>query len=424
VRNLILLFSLAAALTAQTKYDLLLQGGHVVDAKNGIDAVRDVAISTGRIAAVEAKIDPALAAKVVDVSGLYVTPGLVDMHVHVFHTTLVPSAWAGDNSVQPDLISFRTGVTTMVDAGSAGYRNFPQFRATVIDRAQTRILAFVNISGYGMMTNLVEQDVTDMLSDKTAEMALRNKDVVVGIKAAHFESPAWTMVDRAVAAGEKAKMPVMVDFGFFRPERPYWELVTKKLRRGDISTHIFRGPVPWLDDAGKVYPYFAEARKRGVIFDVGHGGGSFVMRNAVPAIQQGFLPDTISTDLHSGSMNAGMMDMPSLMSKLLAAGMSLREVFGRSTWTPAQAIGHPELGNLSVGAEADIAAFRVLEGDWGFRDQEEGSIRGKQRLIAELTIRAGKVVWDWNSRSGVDYRKLPADYGIRKGSDVLVRPRL
>jgi len=424
VRNLILLFSLAAALTAQTKYDLLLQGGHVVDAKNGIDAVRDVAISTGRIAAVEAKIDPALAAKVVDVSGLYVTPGLVDMHVHVFHTTLVPSAWAGDNSVQPDLISFRTGVTTMVDAGSAGYRNFPQFRATVIDRAQTRILAFVNISGYGMMTNLVEQDVTDMLSDKTAEMALRNKDVVVGIKAAHFESPAWTMVDRAVAAGEKAKMPVMVDFGFFRPERPYWELVTKKLRRGDISTHIFRGPVPWLDDAGKVYPYFAEARKRGVIFDVGHGGGSFVMRNAVPAIQQGFLPDTISTDLHSGSMNAGMMDMPSLMSKLLAAGMSLREVFGRSTWTPAQAIGHPELGNLSVGAEADIAAFRVLEGDWGFRDQEEGSIRGKQRLIAELTIRAGKVVWDWNSRSGVDYRKLPPDYGIRKGSDVLVRPRL
>ncbi|MDZ4802059.1 MAG: amidohydrolase/deacetylase family metallohydrolase [Bryobacteraceae bacterium] len=424
MRNLILLFSLAAALTAQTKYDLLLQGGHVVDAKNGIDAVRDVAISTGRIAAVEAKIDPALAAKVVDVSGLYVTPGLVDMHVHVFHTTLVPSAWAGDNSVQPDLISFRTGVTTMVDAGSAGYRNFPQFRATVIDRAQTRILAFVNISGYGMMTNLVEQDVTDMLSDKTAEMALRNKDVVVGIKAAHFESPAWTMVDRAVAAGEKAKMPVMVDFGFFRPERPYWELVTKKLRRGDISTHIFRGPVPWLDDAGKVYPYFAEARKRGVIFDVGHGGGSFVMRNAVPAIQQGFLPDTISTDLHSGSMNAGMMDMPSLMSKLLAAGMSLREVFGRSTWTPAQAIGHPELGNLSVGAEADIAAFRVLEGDWGFRDQEEGSIRGKQRLIAELTIRAGKVVWDWNSRSGVDYRKLPPDYGIRKGSDVLVRPRL
>jgi dihydroorotase len=420
-----LVFAIAvAALQAQPRYELLLQGGHVVDAKNGIDGIRDVAVSRGLIAAVEAKIDPALAAKVVDVSGLYVTPGLVDIHVHVFHTTLVPGAWAGDNSVQPDLISFRTGVTTIVDAGSAGYRNFPQFRATVIDRAQTRIFAFVNISGFGMMTNLVEQDVSDMLSDKTADMVRRNRDVVVGVKAAHFEGPAWTMVDRAVAAGESAKVPVMVDFGFFRPERPYWELVTKKLRRGDISTHMYRGPVPWLDDQGKVYPYFAEARKRGVLFDVGHGGGSFVMRNAVPAIQQGFLPDTISTDLHSGSMNAGMMDMPTLMSKLLAAGMPLKEVLGRSTWTPAQAIGHPELGNLSVGAVADIAAFRILDGDWGYRDQEEGAIRGKQRLIAELTVRAGKVVWDWNSRSGVDYRKLPPDYGIRKGSDVLVRPRL
>jgi dihydroorotase len=417
----------AAALSAQqpqsSRYDLLLRGGHVVDAKNNVDTVRDVAVKDGRVAAVEARIDPALAAKVVDASGLYVTPGLVDMHVHVFHTTLIPGAWAGDNSVQPDLISFRTGVTTMVDAGSAGYRNFPQFRATVIDRAQTRIFAFVNIAGYGMMTNLVEQDVSDMLPDKTAEMVRKNRDVVVGVKAAHFEGPGWTCVDRAVEAGTKANVPVMVDFGFFRPERPYWELVTKKLRPGDISTHMFRGPVPWLDEKGKVYPYFAEARKRGVLFDVGHGGGSFVMRNAVPAIQQGFLPDTISTDLHSGSMNAGMMDMPTLMSKLLAAGMPLKEVFARSTWTPAQAIGHPELGHLSVGAVADIAAFRILEGDWGFRDQENGSIRGRQRLIPELTVRAGSVVWDWNSRSGVDYRKLPPDYGVRKGSDVLIRPR-
>ncbi len=409
---------------AQQQYDLLLRGGHVVDARNNIDAVRDIAITGGKIAAVAAKIDPAQAKRTIDLTGLYVTPGLIDIHVHVFHTTLVPGAWAGDNSVQPDLISFRTGVTTMVDAGSAGYRNFPQFRATVIDRAQTRILAFINIAGYGMMTNLVEQDVSDMLADKTADMAIRNKDVVVGIKSAHFEAPAWTSVDRAVAAGTKANIPVMVDFGFFRPERPYWELVTKRLRPKDISTHVFRGPVPWLDDNGKVYPYFAEARKRGVIFDVGHGGGSFVMRNAVPAIQQGFYPDTVSTDLHSGSMNAGMMDMPTLMAKLMAAGMPLKEVIARSTWTPAQVIGRTELGHLSVGAEADIAAFRILDGDFQFRDQEEGMIKGKQRLIPELTLRAGKAVWDWNSRSGVDYRKLPPDYGVRRGSDVLIRQRL
>ncbi|MBC8165313.1 MAG: amidohydrolase/deacetylase family metallohydrolase, partial [Bryobacteraceae bacterium] len=179
---------------AQTgpNYDLVLKGGHVVDGKSGIDQVRDVAIKDGKIAAVEASLSGAK--KVIDVSGLYVTPGLVDMHVHVFHTSLVPSAWAGDYSVQPDLISFRTGVTTMVDAGSAGYRNFPQFRATVIDRVQTRIFAFLNIAGYGMMTNVIEQDTTDMLPEKTAEMAAKNKDVIVGIKTAHFEKPDWTAV--------------------------------------------------------------------------------------------------------------------------------------------------------------------------------------------------------------------------------------
>ena len=423
-KNVAPLILLAAGLTASAQqYDLLLKGGHVIDAKNNIDAVRDVAVKDGKIAAVSANIDAKQSAKTLDVTGLYVTPGLVDMHVHVFHTSLVPGAWAGDNSVQPDLISFRTGVTTMVDSGSAGYRNFAQFRATVIDRSQTRVLAFVNIAGYGMMTNLVEQDTTDMLPKATAEVATKNRDVVVGIKTAHYEKPDWTSVDRALEAAKLAGIPVMVDFGFFRPERPYWQLVTQRLRPGDISTHMFRGPVPWINDNGKVYPYLFEARRRGVKFDVGHGGGSFVMRNAVPAIQQGFWPDTISTDLHGGSMNAGMMDMPSLMSKILAIGMPLKEVIARSTWAPAQTIGHPELGHLTVGATADIAAFRLLDGDYQFRDEKDGAVKGKQRLVPELTVLGGKVVWDWSSRSGLDYKTLPSDYGIRPGMDVLVRPQ-
>jgi dihydroorotase len=359
---------------------------------------------------------------VLDAAGLYVTPGLVDVHVHVFHTTLIPNAWAGDMSVQPDLISFRTGVTTMVDAGSSGYRNFPHFRTTVIDRAQTRILAFLNIAGYGMMTNHVEQDTADMAVDKAVEIARRNKDVIVGIKTAHYEAPDWTSVDRAVDAGRGAAIPVMVDFGHFRTERPYWQLVTSRLRPGDISTHMFRGSVPWVDANGKLYSYLQKARARGVKFDVGHGGGSFIMRNAVPAIRQGFLPDTISTDLHFGSMNAGMMDMPTTMSKMLAIGMPLREVLVRSTWTPAQLIGRGDLGHLSVGAVADVAAFRLLEGDFAFRDQEGGRIRGKQRLQPELTLREGRVVWDLNSRSGTDWEKMPKDTGIRKGIDFVVPP--
>ena len=409
-------------LFGQTEFDLLLDDGHVVDGRNGIDAVRDIAIRDGRIAAVAEQITPSRAARVINAKGLYVTPGLVDMHVHVFHTSLIPGAWAGDNSIQPDTFSFRTGVTTMVDAGSAGYRNFPQFRSTVIDRVKTRILAMLNIAGYGMMTNLVEQDVTDMLAEKTADMARRNKDVVVGIKTAHYEGPEWVSVERAVEAGRAAGIPVMVDFGWFRPERPYWRLVTEKLRPGDISTHMFRGPVPWIDKQGKVYPYLHEARNRGVLFDVGHGGGSFVMRSAAPVVKQGFWPDTISTDTHLGSVNAGMMDMPTTMSKMLALGMPLREVLVRSTDAPARAIGRSDLGHLTVGAVADVTVLRLLEGDFTYRDEVGASVRGRQRLQAEMTIKDGQVVWDWNSMSGRPWQEFPPDYGIRKGMDHLTPP--
>jgi dihydroorotase len=405
---------------AQPAYDLLLKGGHVIDPRNGIDAVMDVAVAAGRIAAVRPAIAPADARQVVDVSGLYVTPGLIDIHVHVFATTGAKDAWAGDNSVLPDGFSFRSGVTTMVDAGSSGWRNFEDFRRTVIDRARTRVLAMLNIVGFGMLTDVPEQNVFDMDAKATAEMAGKHRDVVVGIKSAHYQGPEWVSVDRAVDAGRAAGVPVMVDFGFFREERPFHQLVTERLRPGDISTHMFRGPVPYMDANGRVLDYLKQARARGVLFDVGHGGGSFVFRTMVPAVRQGFSPDTISTDLHTGSMNAGMMDMLTTMSKFLVTGMPLPDVVRASTAAPAQAIKRPELGHLSVGAEADVAVLRVLEGQFGYADGARGTLTGNRRLMCEITLRAGRVVWDWNARTGTDYREMPPTYGVRDVDRVII----
>jgi dihydroorotase len=413
---------LAPPAGAQPRYQILIKSGHVIDPRNGVDAVMDVAVADGKIAAVRADINPAEARTVVDATGLYVTPGLIDAHVHLFATTGMKDAWAGDNSVLPDGFSFRSGVTTMVDVGSSGWRNFEDFRDRVIDRARTRVFAMLNIAGLGMMTDVPEQNVHDMDAKATAAMALKHRDVVVGIKSAHYQGPEWVSVDRAVEAGTMAKIPVMVDFGYFRAERPYYELVTKRLRPGDISTHMFRGPVPYVDKNGKLLEYLKEARARGVLFDVGHGGGSFVFRNAVPAIQQGFYPDTISTDLHTGSMNGAMMDMLTTMSKILVMGVPLREVIRQSTMNPAKMIQHPELGHLGEGAVADLAVLRVLQGSFKYADAARGTIDGDRRLICEMTLKGGSVVWDWNARSGTDYRKLPADYGIRP-VDKIILPR-
>src|SRR5215467_755491 len=240
---------------AAQDYDLLIKGGHVIDGKNKISAVRDVAIKDHKIAAVEANIDPSKAHKTVNAAGLYVVPGLVDIHVHVYAGTGMRGAYSGDNSIYPDGFTFRAGVTTVVDAGSSGWRNFPDFKDRVIERSRTRVLALLNIVGDGMGGGAVEQNLEDMQAKPTAEMAMAHKDIVVGIKTAHYTGPEWTPVEHAVEAGTIANIPVMVDFGTFRPERPYQELVTMKLRPGDISTHMYLGAVPMLDDHGRVMPY-------------------------------------------------------------------------------------------------------------------------------------------------------------------------
>ena len=399
-----LILSLSCALAQD--YDLLLQGGHVIDGKNKIDAVRDIAIKDGKIAEVAAAIDPAKAHKVVNVAGLYVAPGLVDIHVHVYAGTGQRGAYSGDSSIYPDGFTFRSGVTTVVDAGSSGWRNFPDFKDRVIDRSKTRVLALLNIVGNGMGGGAIEQNMNDMDAAATADQAKKYKETVVGIKTAHFAGPEWTAVERAVEAGTAANVPVMVDFGTFRPERPFQDLVMKKLRPGDIATHTYLGAVPMLDSDGKVNAYLFEARKRGIIFDVGHGGGSLLFRQAVPAVKQGFIPDSISTDLHTGSMNAGMKDMLNVMSKFINMGMPLDDLVVGSTWHPAREIKREEFGNLSVGAPADVAVLRIEKGAFGFVDTLGARMKGTQKLVCELTVHNGMVVYDLNGLTRQDWDKL------------------
>jgi dihydroorotase len=392
------------------QYDLLLQGGHVIDARNNISAVRDVAIKDGKVAAVAARIDPASALKTVNVTGLYVTPGLVDIHAHVYAGTGERGSYAGDNSLYPDGYTFRVGVTTVGDAGCAGWRNFDDFKAKIIDRSKTRILVFLNIVGNGMRGSRYENDLADMDPEPAAEMAMKHKGLIVGIKTAHYAGPEWTPVENAVKAGTKAGIPVMVDFGNDHPERPLADLVTKKLRPGDIYTHCYSGLRHELTDDGKVNPGMIEGRKRGVIFDVGHGGGSFAWRIAVPMMKQGFIPDSISTDLHIGSMNSGMKDMLNVMGKFLAMGMSLDEVIRRSTWNPAREIHHEELGNLSVGSPADVTVLRLEKGKFGFTDMYGARLDGTEKLTAEITLRDGRVVYDLNGLSRPEWTSLPKNY--------------
>ena len=386
-------------------YDLLLKGGHVIDARNGMSGVRDVAIKDGKIAAVSPAIDPARAAKVVDVSGLYVTPGLIDIHFHAYAGGTYP------RGVSPDGFTFRTGTTTVVDPGSAGWRTFEDFKTRIIDVSKTRVLAMLNIVGWGIAGARRENDLTDMEVQPTVAMALKHKGLVVGIKTAHYAGPEWDPFSRSVEAGKLTDTPVMVDFGSARV-RTIKELFEKHFRPGDIFTHCFGGSRGELID-GKVNPAIFAAQKKGIVFDVGHGGGSFVYRTAVQAFKEGWYADTISTDMHINSMNAGMKDMLNVMSKVLALGMPLDQVIAKSTWAPAKAIKQESLGHLSAGAVADVAVLRVENGTFGFIDQNGARLSGTQKLTAEMTIKDGKIVYDLNGLASPAWSTLPSNYGVR-----------
>ena len=393
-----------------TSFDWLLRGGQVIDPANRLSQKLDVAGVGKRIARVAPDIDPRLASTVVDATGLYVTPGLIDIHMHAYHTREPEGL-----SVVADHHSFRSGVTTVVDTGTAGAKHFLHFKRTVIDLAQTRIFAFVNIVKSGMIGDF-EQDVNEMDPELAASIVLAYPEVCVGIKTAHYwthqpwdaaHAP-WDAVDRALAASAICKKPLMVDF-WPRPERPYSELL-RKMRPGDIHTHVFAQQFPILDDAQKPNRFLFEARDRGIIFDLGHGAGSFWFRQAIPAMQNGFSPDSISTDLHIGNVNGPVVDMLTTMSKLLNIGMPLDEVILRSTVAPAREIGHPELGTLSVGAEADIAVLKLETGQFGFTDCGQARYTGARRLTCQMTLRAGQRVYDPSGMSRPDWTQAPAAY--------------
>lgn len=382
-------------------YDIVIKGGRIIDPENNIDAVMDIAVADGKIALVAKNIDPKQGIQVVDAKGMYVTPGLIDIHTHNFYGTQPDHQYEDGNlAVAPDGFTFRNGVTTVVDAGSSGWRTFPTFKAQTIDVSKTRVLAFLNIVGEGMRGGY-EQNANDMDPKMTAMVARRYKDIIVGIKLAHYEGHEWEPADRAVEAGTLAGgIPAMIDFGGSKPPLPIEELFMKHLRPGDIFTHCFGqlGSREYIVDlqTNKVKPFIYEARKRGIFFDVGYGGISFAYSQAIPAVKEGFYPNSISTDLHVGSMNDAMKDMLTCMSKFLAMGMPLHDVIQASTSNPAKEIKHEELGNLSVGSGADIAVLNLREGKFGLFDYTGYKLEASKKLECELTIRAGKIVYDLN----------------------------
>lgn len=387
--------------SAQTYY-IVIKGGHVIDPKNNINEVMDVAVKDGIIAMVAKNIDPKEAIHIVDARGLYVTPGLIDIHSHNF-----PGIRTADPF--PDGFTFRNGVTTTIDAGSSGWRSFSDFKKEIIDKSETRVLAWLNIVGEGYKGNVYEQNTFDMDPKLTAMVARQNRKHIVGIKTSHFLGHDWTAVDRAVEAGKLAgDIPLMVDFGSGKPPLSLEELFFKHLRPGDIYTHTFGGDAmagtpanpggreAIIDLNGKLKPFVVMAQKKGIIFDVGFGAASFAFAYAIPAIKSGFYPNSISTDMNRHSFNGAMQGLLNVMSVFIALGMDLPDVIEASTWNPAKEIKREELGSLSVGSEADIAVLNLREGKFGFYDKDGYKLDGSKRLECELTLRAGKIVHDFN----------------------------
>jgi dihydroorotase len=390
-----LLFVWLAALALGQQYDILLKGGHVIDLANGVDGIRDVAIAGGKIARVAASIPASEARRTVDVNRFYVTPGLIDLHTHVYLKGRASTVVADD--VLPH------GTTTIVDAGVSGWKNFDDFKATVIDRSRVRILALLNIVGSGMNDDQSKENiVADMDPRATAEKISQYPDILVGVKSAHFSLPGWASVERAIEAGRLANKPVMLDSSIYSNSgRNTAEKVSKLMRPGDIHTHMYNDHQLELLDrfSNKVQPWMWEARKRGVLFDVGHGAGGFLWPVAQAAVSQGFLPDTMGTDLHPGSILTFQASVPNVISKLMNLGMSLQDGIRRATVNPAKAIGrYPELGTLTEGAAADVAVLELRSGVVAFMDSMRKKLTGAKNLECIMTVRDGKVLFDRDGR--------------------------
>ena len=388
-------------------YDLVIKNGHIIDKKNNIDFIGDIGISNGIIKYVGKALPNNSSRKIINAESLIVVPGLIDIHSHNFHGT-IPNRYLSNSfsALPPDGFSFRSGITTIVDVGGAGWKNFEVFKEQVIEKSKTRVLAFLNIIGLGMQGGEIEQNIDDMDAMLTAEMVNKYPEHIVGIKLAHFNGYNWIPVDKVTKAGELSDRPVMIDFGGSNPLMPLDSLLLHKLRPGDIFTHTYanvRGRMSIVDGNNKLHDFVKEAQNKGIIFDVGHGGGSFAFSQAIPAINQGLKPNTISTDLHTGSMNGGMKDLLNVMSKFLNMGLNLNEVITSVTWDAAKSIKKENLGNLSVGSIADITILNLREGDFGFIDTKNKKMNGTKKLECELTIKDGKIVYDLNGLASLKW---------------------
>ena len=349
-------------------FDLVLKGGRVLDERNGIDAVLDVAVASGRIAAV-GKVLPTTGARIHDATGAIVAPGLIDIHTHVYHK-------ATSLSVDPDMIARRAAITTLVDAGSAGAGNYDGFRDFVMARSPYRILAFLNISfagifGFDKGLFVGEATQEDLLPvDRCVRKIEANRDRVIGVKV-RIGGPATGdlgigALELALEAAEAAGLPLMTHIG--GPPPSYAEVVSM-LRPGDILTHCYRpDPNSAIDLAGKILPAVLAARERGVLFDIAHGMGAFSYKTAEAALAAGFAPDLISSDVHVVCVDGPAYDLLHTMSKLINCGLPLTDVIGMATSRPALAMRRPELGHLSVGAVADISVLRQLDSHFVFED--------------------------------------------------------
>ena len=389
------------------RYDLLIQGGTVIDPSQGLAARRDMAMSRGKVAAVEPSLDAADAAEVLDASGLIVTPGLVDLHVHAY--------WgASTYGVDPDISNAAKGVTTALDAGSAGAQTFGAFRRHTLTRADTRLFALLNISAMGMISPTIGELEDDRWADVelAVEAGLANRDYVKGVKARlgrHLvgDSDDVEMLGRALEAAERVGGFVMVHVGNTPTPLP---TLLRMLGAGDVVTHCFHGFEDGvLEESGAVLESLAEAQARGVVVDLGHGGGGFSLKAAEKAVANGLLPVTISSDVHTVSIDGPVYDLLTTMTKMLHLGLPLEDVIRRSTETPARALGLDEsLGTLRVGAEGDAAVLRLEEGSFELVDRlttmtKLGSTRWEpgvrftatRRLSHVRTILRGRVYRPW-----------------------------
>lgn len=374
---------------AQEIYDLLIKNGQLVDPGNGRNERLDVAVIGARIARIGRDLPAAQARNVIDAGGYYVTPGLIDIHAYLH-------PHGGRMGLDPDHNTLRHGVTTAVDAGSTDWKNFEAFKQRVIDRAQVRLLAFLDIAA---SAGVGEKDV-----EAAVAMARKHPRLIVGFKVDVSDSRDQQALDRAVQAAERTGGVVMAGWrealGMDSPGR-----VLGKLRPGDLLTHVYGRFTALLDPAGKLRAYYLEARRRGVLFDVGHGSAGFWFRIAAPALEQEFLPDTISSGLDREAVMLPGATLMNVMSKLLNLGMTLEQVIERTTVRAARAIRRPELGKLEEGAEADIAVLALERGEFAFLDSGRAKLAGGVRLRCALTVRAGKVVWDPDGLDAEDWRE-------------------